>query len=288
MKRLALATCSELPDLTINDASLVEPLRELDIEAIAAPWDDPSIDWAGFDGILLRSTWNYHHFHDQFGDWIEQLKSQKIRLFNSHDVVLWNMDKIYLKELIALGVPAVPTYWAECGTRENLKQILERNNWPRAIVKPRIGASANFVMIINVEEAEAKQAHFEKLLSQHNLMIQPLVEEIQKGEWSIMFVQNEFSHAVLKTPEDIFVQAELGGTWELATPSPQLIESARGILVAAQRITGQNSFLYSRVDGVEVDGQFILMELELIEPELFLSAAPQATELLAAELAKML
>lgn len=288
MKRLALATYSKLPDITESDSTLVEPLKELGIEAVPTPWDAQSIDWASFDGILLRSTWNYHHYHDRFRDWVEQLKSQDIQLFNSHDVVLWNMDKIYLEELIALEIPVVPTNWAECGTQENLEQILESRAWPRAIVKPRIGASANFVMIVNVEEADAVQARFEELLAQHNLMIQPLVEEIQNGEWSIMFIQNEFSHAVLKTPEDVFVQAELGGTWELATPSPQLIESARGVLVAAQRIMGQNSFLYSRVDGVEVDGQFILMELELIEPELFLSAAPQAAQKLAAELAKVL
>jgi len=264
---------------------LVEPLRELGVEVIAAPWDNSQTDWAAFDAVMLRSTWNYHHFHDQFRDWILDLKTHNIQLINPHDVVLWNMDKIYLEELMAYDLPVVPTYWAECGRPESLSEILRSQRWQRAVVTPRIGASADFVMIVDLDSPDQQQAQFEKLLSQHNFMVQPLVEEIRNGEWSLMFIHNKFSHAVLKRPEDIFVQAEHGGTWHLEVPSEELIDSAREILNVAQSITRQTSFLYSRVDGVEIDGQFILMELELIEPELFLSAAPLAARKLAAELA---
>ena len=288
MKKIALATSSKFPDLTASDVLLVEPLRELGVEAVAAPWDDRSIAWENFDAVSIRSTWNYHHHADQFRDWISKLVAQKIIVQNPTDVLLWNMDKIYLQQMIDEEIPVVPTHWGEKGESPSLKRILESNEWERAIVKPRIGASANFVFVADLASVDEHQRQFEELLDQHNLMIQPLVEEIENGEWSIMFIHNEYSHSVLKTPENVFVQSELGGTWELATPSQHLIESARQALVAAQKITGQSSFLYSRVDGVEVSGEFVLMELELIEPELFLSAAPQAARKLAEELAKLI
>ena len=281
MKRIALATYSGLPELTESDSLLVEPLKQLGIEAVAAPWDDSKVDWVNFDGVVLRSTWNYHKHHDAFLYWLGKSNSQNIRIWNSHDIVVWNTDKIYLRQLEEVGVTIVPTEWISRGDHErlHLSETLEKNRWGRAVLKPRVSASADGVSVLdaaNIEENEYKVREMGQL---HDLMLQPVVEEIQHGEWSIMFINDEYSHSVLKYPEveSIYVQSELGGMWKVADPSPGVIEQARKSIEAAHAVTRTTEpFLFTRVDGIEVKGELQLMELELIEPELFLSDVPEA------------
>jgi glutathione synthase/RimK-type ligase-like ATP-grasp enzyme len=281
MKKLALATYSGLPQLTESDVLVVEPLQELGIDAVATPWDDPEIDWHNFDGVIIRSTWNYHKNHDAFLDWIERLSSQDIRVWNPAEIITWNTDKIYLKQLEEAGIQIVPTEWIPKGSHEraHLSETLEKNGWDRAVLKPRVSASADGVSLIsaaNIEENEYKVREMNQL---HDLMLQPLVEEIKNGEWSIMFINDEYSHSVLKLPDadSIYVQSELGGTWKVAEPSASLIEQAKKSINSAHEVTNVSEpFLFTRVDGVEVKGELQLMELELIEPELFFSVIPDA------------
>lgn len=293
MKQIAFATYSGLPGLTDSDSLVATALQEHDIAAIGTPWDDPDIEWNNFDGVVIRSTWNYHKHHQAFRDWLAELKAVNLRVWNPHEIILWNSDKIYLSQLEDAGAKIVPTEWiSRCSHEEvYLEEILERNDWERAVLKPRISASAHGVSVLSIENRVENEQKFLEMRRARDLMLQPVVEEIRNGEWSIMFFDDEYSHSVLKYPEvdNIYVQKELGGTWKVADPSSQLIEQARKSIDAAHEVTGVSEpFLYTRVDGVEVKGELQLMELELIEPELFFSGVPEAVIRFAEAIAKRL
>ena len=270
---------------------LVGPLEKLNIAAVAAPWDGDS-DWHSFDAIILRSCWNYHKKPDQFRTWIESLRQQKMTLWNPASVVLWNMDKLYLKSLEDLGVTIIPTCWVDRTDNQiSLKEILEINNWPEALIKPRIGADSHDVWTTTLKDTPDHQQLFVERLGKHDLMVQPFIYEIRDGEWSFVFINGEYSHAVLKGPElgANFVQIEGDGSWAIAQPPSSFIEQSSKIISVAMSFLAVNKpFLYARVDGVPVNNQLLLMELELIEPELFLSAVPSAAEKLASSIAQRL
>src|SRR5262249_51692359 len=156
------------------------------------------------------------------------------------------------------------------------QSVLEKQGWQKAVVKPRISATSFRTWVTSPEHAGNQQSAFDELLAASGAVVQRFVDEVQtRGEWSLMFFGGKYSHAVLKQPKagDFRVQEEYGGSAELASPRMSLIEQAG-------RITDlfDDKLLYARVDGVEIDGRFCLMELELIEPLLFLSCdslAPQ-------------
>ncbi|MBI1730673.1 hypothetical protein HY229_07295 [Candidatus Acetothermia bacterium] len=285
MRRIELATSSSFPELTPSDHSLVYPLAKRGFEAHAAPWDDEKVDWGAFNGVILRSCWNYHKKPGEFRAWIAELQARKIPVWNRPPALLWNMDKIYLKELEARGVRIIPTFWISREDLSNsLDQILDDQNWDRAVIKPRIGASADSVWTTTRSDAQLDQPRFQKELQHNDLMIQPFLSEIHQGEWSFIFVDGEYSHAILKRPADghYFVQTNHGGSWKLRESADFLVHEADSIVKTASQCLNLNEpFLYARVDGIEVKGKFVLMELELIEPELFLSELPQATERMA-------
>jgi glutathione synthase/RimK-type ligase-like ATP-grasp enzyme len=168
----------------------------------------------------------------------------------------------------------VPTVRVERGAEADLAEILDERGWTEAVVKPAVSASAFLTRRVRREEAVEAQVDFDRLLAHSASLVQPFLPEIgSRGEWSLLFFAGKPSHAVLKRPGagDFRVQSELGGNALPQKASPALVAQARQVL---EHIPGP--WLYARVDGVEVDGSFLLMELELIEPSLFLACDRQA------------
>jgi glutathione synthase/RimK-type ligase-like ATP-grasp enzyme len=273
-KRVALATYSKSPDLTADDHLVVDHLRERQIEPLAVAWDSGAHRWADFDGVILRSCWDYHLRPEEFLSWVRLIEKSGVPLWNPARVVEWNMDKIYLRDLAARGVPVVPTVCVEEGTSPGLKLILEEQGWERAVVKPAISATAFQTWLTSVQGAVQTETVFRGMLKRSGVIVQRFVDEVQtKGEWSFIFFGNEYSHAVLKRARagDFRVQEEFGGSSELAPPGDSLIEQAQRVV----DLMGEE-LLFIRIDGVDVKGELWLMELELIEPVLFLSLHPSA------------
>ena len=131
--RLALVTCATLPDLDPDDRLLLEPLRHLGVDVTAAIWDDPTVDWAGFDLAVIRSTWDYPARRDVFVDWARRVP----RLANPADVIVWNTDKRYLADLAAAGIPIVPTTWL--APDDSVALPRERSPCPEAFSRCRLG-----------------------------------------------------------------------------------------------------------------------------------------------------
>ena len=240
----------------------------------AVPWD-AVVDWRSFDGIVLRSNWDYQQRSEEFRAWVAQLKRLRVNLWNPADVVLWNIDKLYLRALQAHGVAVAPTVWLNQGQQANLATILREQHWERAVVKPRIGASARDIWLTSHAEAPAQQGRLDACLAQQGWMVQKLLPQIAAGEWSFIFFRGDFSYATLKkpAPDNIFVQQRLGGGWTHQHPPLSLIPQAAYTLEVTRQVTGLHEpLLYARVDGIVIDEVFHLMELEVNEPGLMLDA----------------
>src|SRR5579864_9418855 len=260
MPRLALATSSKFPTLTEDDRLLLEPLRGQRIDAHPAIWNNPAQDWSQFAAVLIRSCWDYHLAPEKFLAWIAQLESADI--------------------------PIVPTFWPEQITEPILlREKLRELGWRKAVVKPRISATAYRTQLVTQEDAAATQPLFDELHRGSGVMLQKFMDSITtEGEWSLIFFGGKFSHAILKKPQpgDFRVQNDFGGTARRADPPPHVLASA------TRAVEAVDPTVYARVDGVVDDGRFLLMELELIEPMLFLADHPEAPTRFAAAIAHAL
>jgi len=285
MPRIALATSAKHPDLAVDDCLLLKPLAERGIHADPAIWDDPARDWLSFDVVVVRSCWDYHLKSEAFLRWIASLERASVPVLNAAPLVRWNANKSYLRDLDAKGIPIVPTCWPEVGDAVRLKDKLRELGWTKAVVKPRISATAHRTHLITTDHADSAQGLFDELRSGPGVMVQKFMDGIlDEGEWSLIFFGGQFSHAVLKMPKmgDFRVQNDFGGSEHPADPPTQVLQSATRIVQTA------TPTLYARVDGVVDDQQFRLMELELIEPMLFLASHALAPSRFADAIARAL
>jgi hypothetical protein len=280
--RIALATYAQLPTLNDDDRLLISALGELDVTAVPAVWDSPDVRWEQLPTVLVRSCWDYHRRQPEFLAWIGRLEQSGVTLWNRPGLLRWNSHKGYLRDLAARGVSIVPTRWLAGGERTELAALLRGEGWRDAVIKPAVSASATGTWRTSLATASADQARLDELLRAGDVLVQPFMPDVaDPGEWSIVFLGGRFSHAVLKRPAagDYRVQWEFGGSALTAAPPDHLIADAEQVLAATPGET-----VYARVDGVERDGRLLLMELELIEPHLFLGWDPGAAGRLAAAL----
>jgi glutathione synthase/RimK-type ligase-like ATP-grasp enzyme len=287
---ILFATSAEWPDLTDDDRVAVAALDTLGHAVRPAIWDatDPAAlaDASGdgrVDAVVIRSCWDYHLRAAEFADWVRALAARGVRVLNPPALLLWNLDKRYLRELGAAGVATTPTVWVGRGERASLAAIARREGWRELVVKPAVSASAHETWRVPAAEAAAHEGRFRRLALESDVMVQPYVTAIESGgEWSLVFFDRAYSHAVCKRPRagDFRVQTQYGGVATVATPPAAALSAARAIVARLPPET-----LYARVDGVEVDGRFELMELECLDPTLFFLPAPGAAERFARALA---
>lgn len=285
--RLALVTYSGLPGLSEDDRLVVGPLAARGISAEPAAWDDPAVEWDSYDALVVRSTWNYHRSFDAFRAWIDRVEALGVPLWNPAALLRWNASKTYLRDLVGRGVRVLPTHWVERGSATDLAEVLAGEGWSDAVVKPAISASAYETWRVAARRLRVEDdSRFRGLTGEGDVMVQPFLPELARdGEWSMIFLAGEYSHAVLKRPRrgDFRVQHEHGGTAEACAPPGHLTAAAREITAAVPA-----PWLYARVDGCEVAGQFVLVELEMLEPSLFLASAASAAERFADAIAQRL
>lgn len=282
MPAIAIITDTHQPNWTDSDWTLVAPLQQKGITAVCAAWDDPQVDWKQFQALILRACFNYFRKPDLFRQWIAAMESAGIPLFNSPDIVRWNMDKHYLQDLAQQGVPTVPTIWLAQGMSVNLGRLMDQQGWSQLVMKPSVSAGAANTWLISRAEVRAKQAELDILLQQMDWMAQPFMPSVQQGEWSLIYFKGEYSYTLLKKPAagNIFVQHHHGGTAEIATPPDGFVEQGLVLLQKVEEIVGvpASDLLYARIDGLNENGILTLMELELIEPYLYLELVPSAAQ----------
>ncbi len=273
--RIAIATCSGYADLKADDDLLCEALRERGCEARVVVWDEEA-EWTEFDLCLVRSTWDYHEKHRDFLAWTQQVEAAST-LRNPAPLIAWNSNKTYLRELSEAGVRTVPTVWIERNSGADLEEVLEGEEWDEAVVKPVIDLGARNLHRVRLGEGSDALA---SVLQHHDAMVQPFLPSLEaQGELSLIYIDGHLTHTVRKRPApgDFRVQSIWGGTVSRAEPSQA--EADLGALALAQL---DETPLYARVDLVAgPHDEPCLIELELIEPNLYLSTNPSAAGLLA-------
>ena len=249
-------------------------------------WDNPTYEWQETKSVLFRTIWDYFERFNEFWEWLEQVKT-KTRLINSYELIKWNIDKHYLKDISSWGIETVPTYFADKGCNMKLHEIAKRNQWKDLVIKPAISASAFKTYKILANEIQVNEKLFNSLVQERNMLVQPYFETItQLGEASLMVFDGKFTHAILKKaqPGDFRVQDDFGGTVHNYIPTKAEINFAEKVFE-----TCKTKPVYGRVDIVwDNDKNFYLSELEIIEPELWIRNYPKCAERIAIAVDKIL
>jgi hypothetical protein len=284
--RVALVTCAELPDLDPDDRALLEPLARRGIGATPAVWDDPGVDWAGYDLVVLRSPWDYSSRRDEFVAWAAAVPARPgggSRLANPAEVVAANTDKRYLAWLARAGVPVVPTRWLEPGTSWRPDSAGE------VVLKPAVSAGSWETGRYDLADPEQRllaEAHADRLLRRGKVvMLQPYLPAVDSaGETALLYVGGGYSHAIGKGAMLTGPYEHTGDLYkaeriEARQPAPAERAVADAVLAAAGRVLGATDLLYARVDLIPgPDGAPLLVELEITEPSLFFAYAPGAAD----------
>jgi glutathione synthase/RimK-type ligase-like ATP-grasp enzyme len=280
--RVALVTYDARPEPTDDDQLLADALSARGAMVHALSWSDASARWAAYDAVVVRSCWDYFLRADEFHAWLDRLERGGARVMNDVRTLRWNADKTYLGELAERDVPIVPTRWLTRANAVSLGELRRLTGWAELVVKPTVSGGAHRTWRAPPDAEPLDEARLAAMIEEGAVMVQPMLAEIARdGEWSLLFFAGRYSHAVLKRPRagDFRVQREHGGSLEPAEPSPAMVAAAKRVLDAIP--AGGEPPLYARVDGCVVDGELLLMELEVLEPELFLRCAPEAPARLA-------
>lgn len=293
---IVFVTYGDLKQGDPDDLDALEILRKRGYNCSVADWRDSTFPFQSSRLVVLRSTWDYHLHHSEFMAWLKSLASHSI-LKNSWELVQWNSDKRYLRDLSARGIDCVPTYYIEEGaekvTRSALAEILATLSGPspassntsgssssspssKVVVKPSIGLSTFGVKKFDLSSEAGETAaleHINQLARDYCVMVQPFLAEVESyGERALAFIDGEFSHAIRKTAfQHLAVAGEAG---EAMVPA-----SADEIAFGYKTLAALNEKpLYARVDIIpDASGALRLLELELIEPSLFLKLAEGAS-----------
>ncbi|MFM7051998.1 MAG: RimK family alpha-L-glutamate ligase [Planctomycetota bacterium] len=273
--RVALVTCTELPRPDADLPILRHAFADLGAAAEIVAWEDARADWSAFDAALVRSTWNYVARLQEFEAWLARAAAAT-RLVNPLPALRWNLHKRYLVDLARAGLPVVPTEFVPAGSDVDWHAMFAR--FGELVVKPAVSAGSFATVRVARGDMEAVHAHhFEH--AERDLLVQPcLASVVAHGETNLVHFDGAFSHAVHKGAR---WKNDLEQSRGLVEPAPDERALAGRILSHVAGL-GFGSLAYARVDLARgADGSPLLMELEILEPSLFLDRAPAQAAMLA-------
>jgi glutathione synthase/RimK-type ligase-like ATP-grasp enzyme len=277
MRRCAFLTLDDPSSYVIDDELAVAPLADLGWRVDFVSWR-AEVVWSDYHAVVIRSTYDYIKAPDAFLAALEQIERSGTPLFNDAEIVRWNVRKTYLHDLAERGVPVVPTVFRDRLAPGELPGLLQSVRADQVVIKPVVGANADGAWRVDVRTAHEQSAGIEAYYADRALMAQPFVTAVPaEGEFSLFYFNGQHSHSILKTPApaDFRVQEEHGGRIQAVRADADLLDAGRAALDAIGGVP-----LYARADFVRANhgGGFWLMELELIEPSLYLRMDPGAPE----------
>lgn len=263
MKRVCFLSMDDLSGYVADDELAIPPLAERGWRVDTVSWRGTDTDWNVFAAVIIRTTWDYQKEPERFLAVLEQIDRSAARLENPLETVRWNLSKTYLRDMEQRGSPIVPTIWDAAYTAESFAAWRRELAADELIMKPVVSATAEHTYRLREYDAS-----LESVFKMRKFMVQPFMPAIvTEGEFSLFYFGGEFSHAINKSPRsnDFRVQEEHGGIITAIRPEPSMLRTAD----KAVKAIGQE-LLYARVDLVrDADDNFLLMELELIEPALY-------------------
>lgn len=267
MKQVVILTMKGTDDFVIYDKLLDQPMLKSGWKTISIPWNEKNITWADYDAVIIRSTWDYQEYAGEFMQVLKDIEESGTPLLNSYKIARWNINKNYLREVEQKGAEIIPTLWRDQFDFSEVNGYFESFDTEQIIIKPTISANSDNTFWLKLESYQHMREQLESSLQNCQLMIQPFVPAVvEEGEYSLFYFAGDYSHCILKTPKkgDFRVQEEHGGIL-------QRIEPCKDLLTAAEKAlqTIPEKCLYARVDLVEFQGAYKIMEIELIEPSLY-------------------
>ena len=270
IKNLAWVTTRAAHGRDEDEPALVDALESAGCKVDIVDWDNRDINWSHFDRVVLRSAWDYPERLTEFLTWLDHVAAVS-NVVNSPAIVRWNLDKNYLSELAEANISITPTVFVQPNSAATFPD-------GEFVVKPAVGAGTRDAASYSGDQHEIANIHITRLHAiGQTVLIQPLLKSVaQDGEWPLVFFDGKFSHAANKRvtlPRAGIVDDLFGAetnTAHIATV-PQ-IEIAQAAIDLVSTKFGHPT--YGRVDLVRDDqDNFCVLELELIEPSLFLCYA---------------
>ena len=267
MKRCAFLSMDSLEDFFSYDQMLFEPLKTVGWLAEEVSWRKPDVDWNNYDAVVIRTTWDYQDDVEGFMACLQRIEASSAQLQNSLKIVEWNISKSYLKDLQNQGINIVPTLWFDSFSLSEIRAGFDYFNSPQLVIKPLISANADHTYRLTPESLVQQADDLKAIFASREFMLQPFLNGIvDEGEYSLFYFAGHYSHSILKQPEsgDFRVQEEHGGRLSSIQPCEDMLTTARHSLAALPE-----DVLYARIDLVRHKKEFVLIEIELIEPSLY-------------------
>lgn len=263
---IAFLSLADPGDFFIYDDLTIPFFKTHGIHVETIPWSSINTDWAAYDMVIVRSTWDYQNHPDAFMDTLGRIATVT-RLENAYTTIEMNLQKTYLKMLEQQGVPIVPTRFYENFKGGELSSAADAFDVDEVVIKPVISANADDTFRIKREDFQIHETDFMQRFNKRACLIQPFLPTIlDPGEYSVFLFNGDVSHAILKTPKsgDFRVQEEHGGQLQSVEINRDLVDPARAAVKGIHPLP-----LYARVDLIRHRHQFVVMEVELIEPSLY-------------------
>jgi glutathione synthase/RimK-type ligase-like ATP-grasp enzyme len=274
MPSVAFLTLEAVGDYVIDDALAIDELRRRGWQAAEVPWS-VATDWSAYDLVVIRTTWDYFDRVDEFMAVLARIDASGAQLENPRSVVAWNFDKQYLRQLEAKGVPVVPSVWGTGGTPDVFAGLFTTLQDSEIVIKPTISGGAKDTFRLRGPVSDVLLQQLVDTFADRDWFAQPFVRSVvTEGECSLFYFDGRLSHAIQKVPKrgDFRVQEEHGGAIIAVPATGELQRMAEVVLTAIAPVP-----LQVRIDLVRLDtGALALMEVELIEPSLYLRMHPGA------------
>lgn len=266
-------------NVLLEDRLVVEALQRAGLRTKRVDWADSTIDWSDTEAILFRTTWDYFDQYPAFQKWMDSTE-KLTRMINPAETIRWNIDKHYLGDIHRKGINIPETIFIEKGDGRSLATLINETGWEDLILKPCISGGAKNTFRLNRANITKHESLFTELISTEAFIIQPTQRYVlEEGELSLMVFGGTYTHAVRKIAKtgDFRVQDDWGGSVHDYQPTAEEITFAEQAARAVEPIPA-----YARVDIIRDNhGQLAIMELELIEPELWFRLDHSAADALA-------
>ncbi len=271
-KRIAIVSCDKWLGKVKEDELLKFELNKLFVDVDIISWQDESVNYDKYDAVIIRSLWGYQDYIEEFMVYLNKLKKNKVNVFNSVDILKDNLNKHeQFKILDKYEIPHIETFFLKNDELDKISKISKEHK--DLVVKPIISGSGNNTFVIsdtikknNIKVEEVKSKFIGVLNDINNyLMVQPFVKEIDEGEISVVLIDNKISHVVVRNTS---VFNDKGSIMVLGLDT--MDEKMKSIVDKCSNIKEYSDALYMRVDLIKIDDTYKVMELELVEPQLFL------------------
>lgn len=281
-KRCAFLTMQSTEGWSIDAHLAIPPMQARMWNVESVPWRAGGTDWNSFDAVYIGTPWDYPQHLSQFLSVLKEIDKSGAVLVNDYSLACWNVRKTYLRDLEQRGSAIVPSLWGDSLAAGAFFAFFDKLSSDRVVIKPVVSTNAADTFLLERATAAANEQRLLQTFSARAFVVQPFIEAITtEGEYSLFYLGGKYSHAIRKVPKqrDFRVQEEHGAEVLSATPDSCILETAGAILQLVDPLP-----MYARCDLVRgPDGHYLLMELELIEPSLYLRMDTAAPERFAVE-----